>query len=212
MEDHASTLRRWIMDERIWCESDWFPVIFGIAIRLTNAHEAGFVHKDLKPSNSFHPLLEALLIYIVLVNRTTESNFTHQGIHISDFGVPFCSSFPVNKVSKEVPGTYRYLAPEVRLNGETSITTMSDIWAVGCIGYELCLGKKLANHGELLENHINRGNINRGTLDSLISSIPERFGEHVRTIIQECLRWIPQERCPARDLRDYVVKVSGNYI
>ena len=117
----------------------------------------------------------------------------------------------MNNQPKEVPGTYRYIAPEVRLNGETSITKMSDIWAVGCIGYELCLGKKLADNGELLEEHINKGDINRGTLDTLIANIPERFGENVRTIIRECLQWTPQRRCPADLLRDHLVYVSQNY-
>lgn len=110
-----------------------------------------------------------------------------------------------------MPGTYRYLAPEVRSNGEASITTMSDVWAVGCIGYEICLGKKLVDNGELLDNYILKGDNDPGTLDKLISSIPERFGEDVRTIIRECLRWTPQRRCPANLLRDHLLDVSRNY-
>lgn len=91
------------------------------------------------------------------------------------------------------------------------MTTKSDIWAVGCIGYELCLGKKLADNGELLDYHVNKGRINTDALDTLISSIPERFGEDVRAIIRECLQWNPQKRCPADILRDHIYLVSRNY-
>ena len=64
MDEHLSALRRWIIDEHIWCEADWFPVMSGIATRLAEAHGANLVHMDLKPSNSLHPRLK---LYILMI-------------------------------------------------------------------------------------------------------------------------------------------------
>lgn len=88
---------------------------------------------------------------------------------------------------------------------------MSDIWAVGCIAYEICLGKKLVDNGELLDDYILKGDNDPGTLEKVLSSIPERFGEDVRTIIRECLRWTPGRRCSAQGLRDHLFAISRHY-
>jgi serine/threonine protein kinase len=53
MDHHNGTLRRWIKPHHILSDPDWIPIMLGIATRLTAAHAAGFVHMDLKPSNSF---------------------------------------------------------------------------------------------------------------------------------------------------------------
>lgn len=52
MDEHNGTLRRWIKSYHLLSEYDWFPIMLGIATRLANAHAAGLVHMDLKPSNS----------------------------------------------------------------------------------------------------------------------------------------------------------------
>lgn len=52
MDQHNGTIRRWINSYHTLSQSDWIPIMLGIAARLANAHEAGLVHMDLKPSNS----------------------------------------------------------------------------------------------------------------------------------------------------------------
>jgi serine/threonine protein kinase len=55
MEEYNGTLRRWIKPHHSLSDPDWIPIMLGITTRLTAAHAAGLIHKDLKPSNSFPP-------------------------------------------------------------------------------------------------------------------------------------------------------------
>ena len=111
--------------------------------------------------------MQSLLITLVLVNRTTEFHFVPENIQISDFGIPYCSRIPVGNMSIDVPGTYPYLAPEIRDNGIGS-SKESDMWAVGCIGYELCTGKKLAEHGDAFEDYIRDVRRNQDAIQDFI--------------------------------------------
>jgi serine/threonine protein kinase len=204
MEEHQFSLRRWIVNNTIWYEFDWFPVMSGLAIRLALAHALGAVHKDLKPSNSSS--IVSLTESLVLVDRNPDGRFEANGIHLSDFGIPYCHRLPIDGQPMDVPGTAAYLAPEVLRYGESKITTSSDIWAVGCIGYELCLGLRLAGNRPLLKKHINNGQGNPKTMEALIASIPQRFGDKVRKTIRACLEWEPTQRCPANELRDFLLQ------
>jgi serine/threonine protein kinase len=207
MEEHQFALRRWITDNRVWYEFDWFPIMSGLAIRLALAHSIGALHKDLKPSNSSFPLPVTIVAdELVLIDRQTDGRFYENGIHISDFGLPYCTRLPVNGQPREVPGTYAYMSPEILRNGEESISASSDIWAAGCIGYELCLGRKLAGNRPLLKQHISRGGQNPATLETLIASVPARFGEVVRNVLRGCLAWEPANRCSAAALQEYLLR------
>ena len=143
---------------------------------------------------------------LVLIDRQIDGRYHSNGVHITDFGLPFCSRLPINDQPAYVPGTHAYLAPEILQNGEASISPRSDVWAVGCIGYELCLGRKLAANRALLEQHIRTGRLNPQTLEHLINSIPPRFGNEVRNIIRACLVWEHMRRCSAVQLRDYILQ------
>jgi serine/threonine protein kinase len=143
----------------------------------------------------------------VLVDRLQDARFHENGVYLSDFGLPYFTRLPIQGQPAFVPGTRAYLAPEVIENGEDSITTKSDMWALGCIGYELCIGKKLAGNRELLKRHIYEGRKNPQPLEDLITSIPSRFGTEVREIIRACLTWDPQRRCTAVELRTYLLRL-----
>lgn len=77
---------------------------------------------------------------------------------------------------------------------------------MGCIGYELCLGRRLAGNRFLLKQHIAEGRKSTQPLEEVIESIPSRFGTSVRNIIKACLAWEPEERCTADQLRDYILE------
>lgn len=144
------------------------------------------------------------MIGLVLVDRTVESrDFIPEQIYISDFGIPYCSRIPIGDKSIDVPGTLPYLAPELRQSGIGS-TRETDIWAVGCIGYELCVGKKLAENFQPLEDYMASAKRDTNAIDVLLDTVPGRFNKSVRDVIIACLKINPRQRCQASDLRQYL--------
>ena len=83
-------------------------------------HKKGVVHADLKPSN------------ILLKGRDYD-------ITITDFGISQKLPKGVNLANQFV-GSMAYVSPEV-LRGEL-YNEKADIWALGCILYELCCVSK----------------------------------------------------------------------
>lgn len=136
----------------------------------------------------------------VLIDLDPNNAFHWKGIYLTDIGIQYCSRLATGLI----PGTLSYLSPERITNGPTGpITTESDIWAVGCIGYELCIAQQLSQSN-------NRDAINNvawgGTLD--LSHLDARFGDQVKYIIEKCLQRDPAERWTAADLRTYLVELG----
>lgn len=140
----------------------------------------------------------------VLLDRTAECDFIPEKVYISDFGVPFCSRLPIRDRSLDVPGTLPYMAPEILREGWGS-GRRADIWAVGCIAYEICLGRKLAETNEALQAYIKTGQGDPSSIDRVLATVPERFGRPVREVIKACLHWDPERRPKADDVRRYLV-------
>lgn len=92
---------------------------------LTEAHQLGIVHLDLKPGNIF------------LCEVPGESDF----VKVLDFGVARMFADPRNsELSGSLTfGTPRYMSPE-QIVGE-AVSPATDIYALGLIGYELLMGQ-----------------------------------------------------------------------
>jgi serine/threonine-protein kinase len=102
------------------------PLALDIALRLVDQaclglsaiHEARTVHRDIKPGN-------------LLVD--------HDGwLRIGDLGL--AASYRDERTLREVVGTPGYMAPEI-LRGEGDATPLSDLYSLGCVAYELIVGK-----------------------------------------------------------------------
>jgi serine/threonine-protein kinase len=97
---------------------------------LAEAHELGFVHRDVKPSN------------IMLTTRGGIYDF----IKVLDFGLAKITHAPDTQLSQvgAVIGTPRYMAPECFAGGE-AVSPRSDIYAVGCVAYFMLCGRDAFN-------------------------------------------------------------------
>jgi hypothetical protein len=165
----------------------WREVVeigIGIAAGLEAAHERGIVHRDLKPANV---------------------HLAHDGtVKVLDFGLAKAfdndgqsgslelSASPTMAAATRtgvILGTAAYMSPE-QARGQT-IDKRADIWALGCVLYELLVGRKT---------------FDGGTVSDILASILKEHADlealppipaSLRNVLERSL-----EKDPARRLRD----------
>lgn len=103
------------------------PIVTGVAAGLHAAHEAGVVHRDLKPDNIF------------LAKRATDRG-TETQVKILDFGISKAVGFERLTRTGQVLGTPRYMAPE-QLAADHDLDARVDVYAMGVILYEALAGQ-----------------------------------------------------------------------
>ena len=98
---------------------------------VAHAHQAGVVHRDLKPAN-------------VLLGPS--------GPKVTDFGLAKALQSPSRGHTRtgSTMGTPAYMAPEQVRNAK-DVDARADIFALGCILYELCCGVQAFPQQDLLE-------------------------------------------------------------
>jgi serine/threonine-protein kinase len=89
------------------------------AAGLAHAHEAGLVHRDVKPQN------------LILRRDGT--------VKIADFGIARAAETTSITVAGTVLGTAAYLAPEQAMGEE--VTAAADVYSLGAVLYELLTGR-----------------------------------------------------------------------
>jgi len=96
------------------------PVLAQSARGLAAAHEAGVVHRDVKPGN-------------ILIARGGR-------VKITDFGVSRSAGQPTMTASGMVMGTAQYLSPEQAVGRPA--TPLSDLYSLGVVAYEALVGHR----------------------------------------------------------------------
>jgi serine/threonine-protein kinase len=100
--------------------SHLIPILAQTARGLAAAHEAGVVHRDIKPGN-------------ILVTRGGR-------VKITDFGVSRAAGQPTMTASGMVMGTAQYLSPEQAVGKPA--TPLSDLYSLGVVAYEALAGHR----------------------------------------------------------------------
>ena len=119
----------------------------GIARALASAHSKGIVHRDLKPDN------------VYLIRRGDDPDF----VKVLDFGIAkLMTGDPTQGFKTQtgaIMGTPYYMSPEQCRGAVKDIDHRTDIYALGCILYQMVTGQLPFNAeglGELLLQHMTR--------------------------------------------------------
>src|SRR5271154_687042 len=154
---------------------------------LEYAHERGIVHRDLKPANIKVTNDDAVKVLDFGLAKAIEGDAASIDISTS----PTISRMAT--LAGVLLGTAAYMSPE-QAKGK-SVDRRADIWAFGCVLYEMLTGK-MAFRGETVTD----------TLAAVIkeepdwSQLPSNTPVRVRVLLQRCLQKDPKQRL--RDIGD----------
>ncbi len=128
-------LATWLRDQDNLCPARAAAALLKqVAQAVAAAHEAGIVHRDIKPGN-------VLLVRAKNTDDLSKENLLPGGWipRLTDFGLAKLAD-AANDFSRTggTPGTPQYMAPEQTL-GQAGPS--SDLWALGAILYELLTGR-----------------------------------------------------------------------
>jgi serine/threonine-protein kinase len=105
---------------------DLNDIMSGLTAALDYAHEKGFVHRDVKPSN-----------VMLCLNEDEE---TYRAI-LMDFGVAKIQDAETDLTGTDAVGTIDYMAPE-QIEVSHAVDCRADIYALGVTLYEILTGEK----------------------------------------------------------------------
>ena len=147
-------------------------ILLDVADALAHAHDAGIVHRDIKPDNVF------------LVGKSAL---------VTDFGVskalmPSAGPAPVTGVGVTL-GTPGYMAPE-QAAGDSALDHRADIYAVGVLAYELLSGKRPFEGASIQDLLVAQAMQTPAPLVELCPGAPS----DLVSIVMRCLEKRPQDR------------------
>ena len=132
---------------------------------LYEAHQAGLVHRDVKPGN--------LLI-------TPDGH-----VKITDFGIARVADQVGLTATGQVMGTVQYLAPE-QATGKPA-TPSTDIYSLGIVAYEALAGKRPFTGESQME-------IAMAQINKTPPALPETVDPRIANLVMSCLAKKPNQR------------------
>ncbi len=156
---------------------------------LGSAHAAGITHRDMKPEN-------------VLVLPTPKGGHAK----VVDFGLAVDKTAVTRlTVAGDVFGTPAYMAPEQALGLQEIVGPPADVFACGCILYEIVTGKLPFDADQAAASVYNTIHSDPPPL----SALAPKVHKDLETIVSKCLEKDPERRYPnakelAEDLGRYM--------
>ena len=159
------------------------PIAKQIAEALEAAHEQGVIHRDLKPANiKVRPDGTVKVLDFGLAKATEPAGAMAASNSIS----PTITSPAMMTGVGMILGTAAYMSPE-QARGRP-VDRRSDIWAFGCVLYEMLTGKR-AFQGEDVTD----------TIAAVVKEQPDltRVPVPARRLLESCLEKDPRKRLQA---------------
>ena len=162
-----------------------------VTAALGEAHDAGLVHRDVKPEN------------VMLCTRGGVRDF----VKVLDFGlVKDVATSEATKLTAEtsIAGTPLYMAPEAAVAPET-VGPPADVYAVGCVAYFLLTGRPPFVGNNLIQ-----------VFAAHVQAIPEPPSTHapgpvpsdLDALVVHCLEKDPERRPTTRDLGEQLAAIG----
>ena len=145
----GGTLEDLFEDEYVFTPEEVRALMVQICKALEVIHAAGIVHRDLKPENVL--LTDAGIVKIADFGLARGNQAEEEAEVTEDDLKLFATDSIARKATATggVAGSPLYLAPEYIANGK--VTTQSDIYAVGVIGYQMLSGVEPFPHDSLVD-------------------------------------------------------------
>lgn len=165
-------------------------IIFHVCNALDYAHQKGIIHRDIKPSN-------------IMLTKSEE-------VKITDFGI--AKIMKEQTLKRGIVGSPSYMSPEQVK--EQHIESVSDIFSLGCVLYELIAGQKAfagENYFSIMykitnEEPIPIGQVRSGLPPILEQIIKKALMKDPDSRYQSCMDFAYDLRVAVRGLREEAAK------
>ena len=151
-------------------------------------HSHKYAHRDLKPSNG----VRICFLKLIIVLYSLQENLWK----LTDFGLSVEATSKIALTTQTSKGTPSYRAPEL-LKGHVTFNNKVDIWALGCVLYELATHQTMFPHDmATMEYSANLASI----YEIRLHSLPTFWEQHVAELIRELIHRDPQQRPRASEV------------